>query len=348
MGAVSLTVLVILIWNGYGVKNHPKAGAGFTTSDGVVMSYANQETGLYNDNLFGNSKPMISQELSLSGGDTRMQLSNAVGAIFGVTTPDPFDTREYLKTNYHATIKTRDITGLGERLKTIIRGHGGRIDYISLNEKTGSIGFIVPKKEYEQFKEELRGLTNKRFITERINENNLVEEKRMLENNAVNANNSIISLNQEKDVLIKNHQRTINSLNTQIVTVKKEIDSLQKQLTGPYFIENKEALELQLQQAQKKLQQLQNQLAYENKTYNQKLSPITASIKNSENQFRNLSDRNTALLTDVEMVNGSIILEWMSLPALFFLLKPFNWILVLLLGVGFVYRNYKKAQAELR
>src|SRR3989344_2652461 len=65
---------------------------------------------------------------------------------------DITDTREFLKTSYSATLKTRDVPEMAKEVKNAIRDVEGRIDNINSSEKYGQISFVVPKSRFEEFR----------------------------------------------------------------------------------------------------------------------------------------------------------------------------------------------------
>lgn len=53
------------------------------------------------------------------------------------------DTREFLKTSYGASIRTRDVRDVVTSAKNIVKGNDGRVDSISSSEKNGYLTFVV-------------------------------------------------------------------------------------------------------------------------------------------------------------------------------------------------------------
>lgn len=93
------------------------------------------------------------------------------------------DTREFLKTDYNATIRTRDISTLTRRIETTVRGFGGRIDSSNSSQKWGSVSFVVPAGKFDSFRDEIESLTDARFITTEIRNENLLPQVRNIEAN---------------------------------------------------------------------------------------------------------------------------------------------------------------------
>lgn len=263
------------------------------------------------------------QSTGLAAPDTQMTVTNILRSpitLLQNAVIPAIDTREYLKTGYNATIKTRDIVGLGTRIKTIVRGHGGHIDYVSLNETYGNLSFVIPKKEYDDFKQEIGSLVNARFITEQVSEDNRLYQKQSIETNAAYTTDNLNNLNQQKNQLTKTHQGAVSWFNKQIAqTASTTIQS-----------------------------QLRAQLNAENTKYSRSLTNLEASIRSNEQQMANLTNQNTNLLNDVETVQGTITLNFLTLRQLFWLLTPYNWLLVIAIIGWWLYRNYKKAERQLQ
>lgn len=76
------------------------------------------------------------------------------------------DRREFLKTNYNATLRTRRIMDLSQRIRTIIRDVGGHVDVSTAAERWGYVAFAVPADRFESFRRETKSLAPERFIVE--------------------------------------------------------------------------------------------------------------------------------------------------------------------------------------
>ena len=91
------------------------------------------------------------------------------------------DTREFLKVNYNASMRTRDVQGLTRRVVTTVRGFDGRIDQESSSPEYGSVGFVIPQSKYDAFRDELESLVNSRFLTVNVSSQNLLPQKQSIE-----------------------------------------------------------------------------------------------------------------------------------------------------------------------
>ncbi|MBI2444558.1 MAG: hypothetical protein HYV42_04940 [Candidatus Magasanikbacteria bacterium] len=275
----------------------------------------------------------VSRSMGLGATDVRVsvaRLLNPVGVITdmvrSVGRSTVVDTREFLKTDYQATIKTRQVEELGMRAQTIIRGYGGRVDNASLQNRYGSIEFVVPKDEFEAFKRELKSLVRAKFITEGIRQQNLLPEKRGIEQQTDRVTTQLDQLKQDRDDLNARHRQTVNTYNRQIAALNHSITVLQQEATVTTTILDRQAeitQELAGLRAQKRT--AERRLATENTNYTRELNSLNYRIRDAETQIADLDTQDQALLATVETVSGTIILEWISLLAIVDLYLPGHW-----------------------
>jgi hypothetical protein len=76
-------------------------------------------------------------------------------------TPSPIqnlsvtDTREFEKTYYEATMRSREVQTLTKRIETTVRGYAGRVDQTSSSALSGFVRFVVPAARFDEFRTEL-------------------------------------------------------------------------------------------------------------------------------------------------------------------------------------------------
>jgi len=121
------------------------------------------------------------------------------------------DTREFLKTNYSAVIKTRDVQTVVTSVKNIVKGNDGRVDNISSSELNGYLTFVVPKSKYEAFRSEIESLTHKKLFSETSLSQNLLGQKQSIEQQTSNIKKNLESLNEQKEALRLQHNQRENS-----------------------------------------------------------------------------------------------------------------------------------------
>src|SRR3989338_5841662 len=133
------------------------------------------------------------------------------------------DTREFLKTNYYSTLRTRHVSDLTLRVQTIVRGFGGRVDGASGSDKSGYVSFAVPADKFELFRQEVKTLASAKLYTEQTYSENLLPQKQSIEQEQTSAQKTLDNLNADRDKLMADHKRTVASLNSQINAVTKEL-----------------------------------------------------------------------------------------------------------------------------
>ena len=217
------------------------------------------------------------------------------------SSPSPIsDPREFLKKDYNATIRTRHVDELANRIQTMVRGYSGRIDGYSSSEKNGYISFAIPANKLEAFRSEVRNSVRAKFYTENISTNNLLPQKQSIEEQQSAIENTLATQRAERDKLTADHKKNIASLQAQVNAINKELAD-----------QNTDEARKQQLNAQKT--NLQSRIASENKNYNAALASLDAQIRDSESQLESIKKQDQNLLDNVATVQGYINLNWISL-----------------------------------
>lgn len=255
------------------------------------------------------------------------------------------DTREFLKTAYSASIQTRNVQNLTNRIQTAIRGFGGRVDLSSNSTQSGFIGFVIPTGQLEAFKQEIKGLINYRFYSETAQTQNLLPQKLELEDRQTQTNSTLAQLQSDKNQLTQSHNRAAASLNLQIRTASKQLADLQNQTTTDVNLAGQ--IEAQKQALANQIKNLQNRLSVENNNYSNQQDSLNNQIQVEQNILDSLNTQTNDLVDNVATVNGTISLSWISLWETFNLYVPLGyWFpgLLLILAVAVYSLNRKKPQ----
>jgi hypothetical protein len=234
------------------------------------------------------------------------------------------DTREFLKTDYHATMRTRDVPKLVRRAETTVRGFGGRIDQISSTEKYGLVGFVVPKSSFNEFRDEIESFVGQRFLKVEISSRNLLSEKQGIEEMQKEAENTLAGLNARREKVIADHNTAVQSLQSQIKGNENEQASLRREVTTDP--ERQSQITNRLNVLARELVNLKSQLANENSAYTNNLNSIDYQIKNANDNLTRIKNQDKDLLDDVATVNGTIVFSWISLWEIVQLYLPGYWI----------------------
>ncbi|OGN29363.1 MAG: hypothetical protein A3A33_01130 [Candidatus Yanofskybacteria bacterium RIFCSPLOWO2_01_FULL_49_25] len=229
---------------------------------------------------------------------------------------DITDKREFLKTDYHAEIRTRDVSELGQRIRNIIKGSDGRVDGMNISDKYGYLNFAVPADKFDAFQSQIRGLVGSRFIVETINTQNLLPQKQSIEQQQEEINQKLTAVKNQRASLITRHNRTIASLQAQLQSATG--DQERAQITA--------------------------QIANENASYNKQLASLNSQINDYTAMLKNTDKQNTQLLNNVATVNGSISLRWIGVWEILDLYLGSYWISIVLavLAIGAYLRHRSK------
>ncbi len=237
------------------------------------------------------------------------------------------DTREFLKTDYGINIKTRQVERIHTRLQTIIKGHGGRIDYLSVNPKYGSISFVIPKSSLSQFSTEIQDLFHPKFLTERISAQNLLPEKRVIEIDTEVQKQSLTDLEAKRQNQIEQHNSQVEYIQNEMKKYSNSIYALKNETTTS--TERQSEIKAQLAYFNNKYYSLKQLLEKENTSFDNSLQETETQIQAKKHQLSELNEQDTELLNNVETVEGTISLQWISILDAINLYVPIYWILIL-------------------
>ena len=253
------------------------------------------------------------------------------------------DTREFLKTDYQADVRTRRVEKIGTQIKTMARGYGGRVDNISLGAKSAYISFVIPKSSLEAFRSELKDLVPARFLTENIGAQNMLPEKRLIEAQTDSTDKARIALEKDRQLLISRHQANVNYYQRQLNATNKNISTLKMEVATTTAREQEIAVSLA--QLSAKQRQLEKALAQENNQYGNDLNYLDVRLKEAEYQLESLVGQDQALNETVETVQGSISIQWIGLFEIITLYVPISWLVVIFGAVIVVYFLFGRRQS---
>ena len=231
----------------------------------------------------------------------------------GPDNPPISDTREFLKTDYDATIKTRHVQDIGRHIQTMIRGYDGRIDSASLREEYGNISFVIPKKNLADVSADISSLVGNKFIIEGLTTQNMLSQKRAIEDATVSNSAELKNLEAKQTELTNTHTKTLQNLNFQLSDINHQIFNVNQQIATT---ENKDEI-VALTQTKNNLlaerARLQNLINQENQNYNNQLSNLKYQIDATKQQLSSLAKQDKNVLDTVETVRGNISLEQISI-----------------------------------
>ena len=251
------------------------------------------------------------------------------------------DTREFLKINYNATIKTRDVGDTVLKVENIVRGSAGRVDGLNSGEKYGYVSFSVPASQFEMFRSQIKNITNVKLFIEETNSTNLLPEKQQIEKDQTQVEKSITDLKKQKAQLNSSHTQIIDSYNYRIYELNRENGLLQVEwqtATPARRIE----ITARLAQILQEKNNLEANISNENAIYQNKVSIINQNLKNAGVDLQNVQTRNQDLINNVSMVNGTISITWVSLFELVGIFFSWYWIALILAALAVIsYWRYR-------
>jgi hypothetical protein len=243
------------------------------------------------------------------------------------------DTREFLKIGYNARIQTRNVKDITRDVKSIVREMDGRIDNLNESPKNVSIYFVIPKTNFENFRSEIESLTHEKLITENISSENLLEQKQSIEQRQEYSTTTLEGLQKEQKDLIAKHTQEKNKLQSEITTLQNKLYSMDP---GPSGFDQESLI--YRQDLSNQISQLNQKLSYENSNYNANNLNLKNKLNNVNNELKNIEKQDSVFTENVETVNGSIRINWISLwelSEIFLPVSPVVLIIIALLILGF-------------
>ncbi|OGF03429.1 MAG: hypothetical protein A3H14_01375 [Candidatus Doudnabacteria bacterium RIFCSPLOWO2_12_FULL_49_8] len=221
------------------------------------------------------------------------------------------DNREFLKKDYNATLSSRDVSELVDRIQITVRGFNGRVDGSSGSVKNGYVSFVIPASSLETFRAQIKTLVPGKFYAEQIYTQNLLPQKQSIEQSRTEAEKTLAQLQASRQQLITAHSSAVNSLQQRLNAVAKEQTALQSEVT---FDPARQAqINARLDQLAKQKISLQSQLVSENNSYSQKLGSWDSQISYTQTNLENIQKQDQSLVDNVATVQGYIAINWISL-----------------------------------
>ena len=200
------------------------------------------------------------------------------------------DTREFMKVNYSAAMRTGDVPGLARRVETTVRGFVGRIDQESSSDQYGYVTFAVPQSKYDAFRTELESLVGSRFLSVSVSSQNLLPQKVSIEEQQKQADTSLAGYVASRKQLVSAHTAAVLALQARTDAAA------------------------------------QQELASENASYAAQLRIVDANIKSAQDWQKAVRTQDQKLLDSVATVTGTVSIQWISLWDTILLYLPGYWI----------------------
>lgn len=251
------------------------------------------------------------------------------------------DTREFLRTDYNAHIKTRRVEKHIRRIETLIHSIGGRIDRQTVSEEHGYIEFVIPANVLTSFRDQIENIVPERFMKEEIHIENLLPQKQAIEKEKSSISESLEQYTKEQAEFTRVHAAAVSSLRSQINTVESQLAMLQSNMTGTS--EEKTARQIQIQKLQSEKQSLANRLAQENAAYAKQVNSYDTLIADMKLAQENNNNHDLELLDTIATVRGTISVDRISVLEVVLLYVSLYWISAICIAfAGIMYALHKR------
>jgi len=260
------------------------------------------------------------------------------------------DTREFMKVNYQAEIKTRDVKDVMRGVKSAIDDADGRVDNIDESYKYASIkhayvSFVIPKSNLSDFKDEIESLTHEKLYFESSSAQNLLGQKQSIEEQQESAASQLAELQKNQKDLNTTHTATVNSLQKQITNTQKDLASVRAIIFTTTDANTLVALRNQEYSLVQQETSLKQSLSSENKNYTNNNQNLQNQIDGVNAQIKNIEEQDEDFTDNIETVNGYISVSWISLWDMAKIFSPIHpgfivTILVLLAWYFLSKKNY--------
>lgn len=251
--------------------------------------------------------------------------------IYDGGSPSVNDTREFMKTNYSATIKSRSVSDTVRDVKNTVRDVDGRIDSFNSSETYGYVSFVVPKSKFDQFRDEMESLTHKKLYKENVSSQNLLSQKQSIEEQTNSATSLRDKLAQDKIALDAKHSRTITSINTELASVQNELATVRTAIAGTTNASQLVALRNQEATLVARQTSLKQQKDAENKNYTSQSASLNSQIDNAKNALENLGKQDTQFTENIETVSGSVSVDFVNLWEMAQIFSPIHPTIIIII-----------------
>ncbi len=233
------------------------------------------------------------------------------------------DTREFLRTSYSATLRTRRVEDLTRRVELIVRGMSGRVDYSNSSKEYGSVNFTVPADRFEAFRAEVKSMVGDRFIMENVSRENLLPQKRSIEEQQADIQKNLDAAKARRTGLVATHNKASAALRSRLTDIAYEMEILQSDTTTDPA--RRAQNQYRIQQLQNEQSSVNAQLSSENASYARQLAAADSEISGWQNALDGVKKQDQNLMDNVATVSGTISLQWVSVWGILDLYLPEQW-----------------------
>lgn len=253
------------------------------------------------------------------------------------------DTREFIKKDYSATIRTRHVEEITQRIQTIARGFDGRVDNSRSSKQWGFVSFVIPASKLDSFRIEIRSLTSTRLFVEEIVAENLLSQKQSIEQQQQGVEKTLAQLRDDREKLKIGHQRIVTSIQSKIDKIENDLLAIEIKLDVISDPAQRKEIKIQQEKLLNEKEAFETDLAKENMAYAKKLNVLGAQILDSEASLDGLIKQDQKLIDTVATVRGTILLNWVSIWSIIQLYAPINlWFVLFVAGAIITYVMHRR------
>ena len=254
------------------------------------------------------------------------------------------DTREFLKINYSATLKTRNTVETVKKAEDVVRASGGRVDGASDAESSSYVKFSVPAAQFENFQNQIKGLVNARLFSEEKSVTNMLSKKQDIEAGQNDAQSKISEIKSRKAKIVKNHNEIVASNDDQLAQLEIEVRDLkiEYQKAKP---SRKTAILVRLSEITAEENVILLDYDTEDADFSAKVSVVNKELESAGATIDEINAQDVSFTEDIATVDGTLYIEHVNIYEFADAYVPgplIAWIL--LLTAGILYIRYRVSQ----
>jgi chromosome segregation ATPase len=253
-----------------------------------------------------------------------------------------------MKISYSGTIQTREVKDTARDVRNIIRDMKGRIDSENTQEKYASIQFVIPKSNFDDFRDEIESLTHKKLYVENTSSQNLLNQKQNIEQRTETTTQTIDELKLDLEKTTSAYTQKNASLQKQLAAAKSSLATKQSQLASitvtegtPEYFKSQQTL-AETFELRDKINLLNQQISAEKASFTHQKNNLTNQILGSNKDLEVIKKDDVNLNDNLETVNGSIQMNWVSLWELATVFSPIHPIILILLLIPLIWFIFRK------
>jgi predicted nucleic acid-binding Zn-ribbon protein len=254
------------------------------------------------------------------------------------------DMREFMKVSYSGNIKTHDVRDTMREARSIIRDADGRIDNENINDRYASIRFVIPKKNFEEFQDDMSENFNTKLYTESTTSENLLSEKQSIEERVTGTQDALATAKEEQAALKKAHNARVASLNSRIGTIQSRLTTIRSGPLSDPSTPSQYRDQLQEETATLSTEEntLRSQLQSENADYSNKNSALADQIASYEEQLKGLTGEGQEFVEKIETVEGTVTANFTSYWGIFKEFSPVHPTIIVIVLALVLFRILQK------